>query len=53
MVSAHTFQFISPRLTEQFKIPNPCTTCHVDKSTQWALDQLKTWQTTSPWRIAR
>jgi predicted CXXCH cytochrome family protein len=53
MVSAHTFQFISPRSTEQFKIPNPCTTCHTDKSNQWALDQLKTWQTTSPWRVAR
>ncbi|HLX00104.1 MAG TPA: cytochrome c3 family protein [Candidatus Acidoferrales bacterium] len=53
MVSAHTFQFISPRLTEQFKIPNPCTTCHTDKSNQWALDQLKTWQSTSPWRVAR
>lgn len=52
-VSAHTFQFISPRLTEQFKIPNPCTTCHADKSTQWATAQLKTWQTTSPWRVAR
>jgi hypothetical protein len=53
MVSDHTFQFISPRLTEQFKIPNPCTTCHADKSNPWALDQLKTWQNASPWRVAR
>ena len=27
-VSAHTFRFISPVLTEQSGIPNPCTSCH-------------------------
>jgi predicted CXXCH cytochrome family protein len=52
-VSSHTFRFITPDLTEQFGIPNPCTTCHKDKSNQWAIAQLKTWQTTSPWRVAR
>lgn len=52
-VASHTFRFISPKLTEQFGIPNPCNTCHQDKSTQWALDQLKGWQTTSPWRVLR
>jgi predicted CXXCH cytochrome family protein len=50
-VSAHTFRFISPKLTEQFGIPNPCNQCHKDKTTQWALAQLKQWQTTSPWRV--
>jgi predicted CXXCH cytochrome family protein len=49
-VRSHTFAFISPRLTEQFKIPNPCTTCHTDKSTAWALDALRAWPGLSPWR---
>ena len=50
-VAAHTFRFISPRLTQQFNIPNPCNTCHKDKTPDWALQQLATWQTTSPWRV--
>jgi Doubled CXXCH motif (Paired_CXXCH_1)/Cytochrome c554 and c-prime len=50
-VSAHTFRFISPQLTKQFGIPNPCTTCHADKTPDWALQQLSTWQTVSPWRV--
>lgn len=52
MVSSHTFRFLSPQLTVQFDIPNPCTTCHKDKSNEWALSELKTWQTESPWRIS-
>jgi predicted CXXCH cytochrome family protein len=52
-VSSHTFRFISPRLTQQFGIPNPCTSCHTDKSNEWALAQLKNWSTTSPWRISQ
>jgi hypothetical protein len=24
-VKSHTFNFITPTMTEQFKIPNPCT----------------------------
>ncbi|HEX5282854.1 MAG TPA: cytochrome c3 family protein [Bryocella sp.] len=51
-VAAHTFRFISPLATEQSGIPNPCTSCHSDKSTTWALDQLRSWSTTSPWRVA-
>jgi predicted CXXCH cytochrome family protein len=51
-VSSHTFRFISPELTQQFGIPNPCTTCHQDKSNDWAVSQLKAWSTTSPWRVA-
>jgi predicted CXXCH cytochrome family protein len=51
-VAAHTFRFISPLETEQSGIPNPCTSCHADKSTKWALDQLRSWSNTSPWRIA-
>jgi predicted CXXCH cytochrome family protein len=51
-VSSHTFRFISPRLTQQFGIPNPCTSCHSDKSSEWAQAQLKNWSTTSPWRVS-
>ncbi|HKV05541.1 MAG TPA: cytochrome c3 family protein [Candidatus Acidoferrales bacterium] len=50
-VAAHTFRFISPQLTKQFGTPNPCTSCHTDKSPDWALEQLATWQTVSPWRV--
>ncbi len=50
-VSSHTFRFISPTLTLQFGIPNPCTSCHTDKSSAWALDQLRGWSNTSPWRV--
>lgn len=51
-VAAHTFRFITPRQTEQSGIPNPCTSCHKDKTTAWATEQLKSWTTTSPWRVA-
>ena len=53
MVRSHTFRFISPALTDTLKTPNPCTTCHTDKSTAWALDALKTWPEFSPWRVGR
>ncbi len=52
-VSSHTFRFISPVLTQQFGIPNPCTSCHTDKSTDWALKELRGWSTTSPWRVGQ
>ena len=41
----------SPAMTDKYKIPNPCTTCHKDKSTAWASQQLKSWLAVSPWRI--
>ena len=50
-VRSHTFQFISPAMTDKYKIPNPCTSCHKDKSTQWATQQLMSWQSASPWRV--
>ncbi|MBL0170036.1 MAG: cytochrome C [Gemmatimonadaceae bacterium] len=49
-VRSHTFAFITPTLTDQFKIPNACTTCHVGKSTEWARDALRGWKNVSPWR---
>lgn len=52
-IRSHTFKFISPALTDKLKVPNSCTSsCHADKSTAWALDQLKGWKEISPWRIA-
>jgi predicted CXXCH cytochrome family protein len=39
-VRAHTFEFISPKATDEWGIPNPCTTCHADKTTTWASDAL-------------
>jgi predicted CXXCH cytochrome family protein len=50
-VRSHTFRFISPSMTDKYKIPNPCTSCHKDKNTQWANQELLNWQTTSPWRV--
>jgi predicted CXXCH cytochrome family protein len=50
-VRSHTFKFISPAVTDSEKVPNPCTICHADKNTKWALDAMKTWTEYSPWRI--
>ena len=52
-VAAHTFRFITPQETGQSGIPNPCTSCHKDKSNQWARQELAKWTSTSPWRVAR
>jgi hypothetical protein len=50
-VHAHTFRFITPSMTEKYKIPNPCTSCHTDKSTAWATEALRQWSERSPWRV--
>jgi predicted CXXCH cytochrome family protein len=50
-VRSHTFNFIAPHMTEQYKIPNSCTTCHTDKTTEWAQEALKEWTGISPWRV--
>ena len=50
-VRSHTFAFITPAMTEKYKIPNPCTTCHTDKSTAWATETLQYWPEGSPWRM--
>ena len=51
-VAAHTFRFITPAETERSGIPNPCTSCHTDKTTGWATVELMKWQNVSPWRIS-
>jgi predicted CXXCH cytochrome family protein len=52
-VRSHTFRFIPPAMTDEYKIPNPCTTCHKDKSPAWASEQLNSWRNVSPWRMAQ
>jgi predicted CXXCH cytochrome family protein len=51
-VRSHTFRFISPAQSGLYKIPNPCTSCHAGKSTEWANAELLKWDTVSPWRTA-
>jgi predicted CXXCH cytochrome family protein len=53
MVRAHTFRFISPTTTKTAQVPNACTTCHTDKSADWAIETLRTWTNFSSWRVAR
>lgn len=50
-VRAHTFDFITPAMTDKYKIPNPCTSCHTDKTTAWATEALRQWPERSPWRM--
>jgi predicted CXXCH cytochrome family protein len=52
-VAAHTFRFITPEETESSGIPNPCTSCHKEKSNDWTRGELAKWTTTSPWRVAQ
>ena len=52
-VRSHTFAFITPSLTDEFKVPNACTSCHTDKATDWARDALRSWSNVSPWRSLR
>lgn len=49
-VSAHTFAFVTPSMTEKYQIPNPCTACHTDKGTAWAREEIRKWPERSAWR---
>jgi predicted CXXCH cytochrome family protein len=53
MVHSHTFRFITPAMTEQYKIPNPCTSCHADKTSAWADSAMRKWNERSPWRLGQ
>jgi predicted CXXCH cytochrome family protein len=50
-VRAHKFAFVAPAMTDKYKIPNSCTTCHVYKTTAWATEALGHWPERSPWRV--
>ncbi len=43
--------FIAPKMTDELKIPNLCTSCHADKNTAWARQALGSWPELSPWRV--
>ena len=38
----HTFQPPVPELTARYGVPNACTTCHEDKSPEWAAETMDT-----------
>jgi predicted CXXCH cytochrome family protein len=50
-VRSHTFNFVTPEMTDQYKIPNACNSCHSDKTTEWARSAIKEWNGISPWRV--
>jgi hypothetical protein len=50
-VRAHTFSFITPGMTDRYKIPNACGSCHMDKAPDWATKTMAQWSNTSPWRM--
>jgi hypothetical protein len=52
-VRSHTFAFIAPEMTDQYKIPNPCTGCHTDNTTAWAREAMKGWAGVSPGGLIR
>ncbi len=39
----HTFQAPVPEITVAFGVPNACTTCHDDRSPEWAARQMDQW----------
>jgi len=39
----HTFRAPNPEMTARYGIPNACTTCHDDKSPEWATRQMDAW----------
>jgi predicted CXXCH cytochrome family protein len=50
-VRSHSFKFITPSMTDEYKIPNPCITCHTTQTNDWARQALKSWPEMSPWRV--
>jgi predicted CXXCH cytochrome family protein len=50
-VHAHTFRFIPPEMTDKYKIPNSCNSCHTDKSNAWVEQTMKSWPEYSPWQL--
>ena len=50
-VRSHTFRFITPAMSEKYKIPNACVSCHADRKNDWAAAELRKWENVSPWRM--
>jgi predicted CXXCH cytochrome family protein len=49
-VRSHTFRFITPSMSEQNKIPQPCLDCHKDKNIAWVTTEMSKWPNVSSWR---
>lgn len=45
----HTFRFITPSMSVKYGIPNPCQSCHTNRTTEWTTSWLEKWY--SPWRM--
>ncbi len=39
----HTFRPPTPEMTARYGVPNACTTCHDDKTPEWATTQMDAW----------
>jgi hypothetical protein len=50
-VRSHTFRFVTPDMTADYGIPNGCTSCHTDRTLEWAREALLGWENFSPWRV--
>jgi hypothetical protein len=50
-VRAHKFEVVTPKMTDEYQLPNPCTSCHTDKDTAWAKRAMRAWADRSPWRL--
>jgi predicted CXXCH cytochrome family protein len=50
-VRSHTFKFITPAMSDTYKVPNPCVLCHTTQTNEWAQRQLSSWDNVSPWRM--
>jgi predicted CXXCH cytochrome family protein len=48
----HTFQAPVPELTSRYGVPNACTTCHEDKSPEWAASTMDRWYGNNERRLA-
>jgi predicted CXXCH cytochrome family protein len=53
MVRSHTFKFITPAAAEALNMPDPCTTCHTDRTKAWATSALRSWTEFSAWRVGQ
>ncbi len=50
-VSGHTFRFVTPSMSRNYGIPNPCLGCHNTKTPAWVDAQLGASRNVSPWRV--
>jgi len=44
----HSMRIPRPDLSVKLGVPNACTNCHADQSTEWAAEQVRTWYGKTP-----